>query len=61
LWPKSSGGAIAFIQRMDKYISPERARTLALQERSFVLTCAIISVYPRGQGDSRFDQNDQQM
>jgi four helix bundle protein len=31
---------------MDRHISPERARTLALQERSFELTCAIICAYP---------------
>jgi four helix bundle protein len=31
----------------DKIPSPQRARTLALQNRSFELTCAVINAYPK--------------
>jgi four helix bundle protein len=32
---------------IDKQLSPQRLRTLALQRRSFELTCAIIKSYPK--------------
>lgn len=32
---------------MDAVVSPNRARILALQQRSFDLTCAVVSSYPK--------------
>ena len=32
---------------MSKEVSPNRARTLALQHRSFELACAVVSAYPK--------------
>jgi four helix bundle protein len=41
------GSAIASVVQMAYQPSPERARTLALQKRSFEFTCAIIRAYPQ--------------
>src|SRR5688500_7986187 len=35
------------MRAMDAEISPSRTRILALQKRSFDLTCAVVSSYPR--------------
>ena len=44
---KTRGLTIALYTLMAFHPSPERARTRALQNRSFALACSIIKVYPR--------------